>query len=403
MGSLFPQHAFRIFSQTTKFKVNYIMRTTSYAHLYATSYETSVLKILDVLFGSHLNQDIAAQLSAPINEGGLCIEADSRSLNEDEYSLSLKVCSPAIHNILKGIKIPSSGLSSNNYQLRREKPETRAKELENLANSSDIITSKMIKERSCINASLWLHTIPFKWKPLWTLSKMEFQDGLMIRYNLIPLSIPVNCPAPNCGKPFTIVNADSCKYAGLIIRRHDRVKTIIGKHAERAFGLGAVALEPTLGTLTNEAREMIMGNKVDSARADILVSGFLNSHSSSFFDVSIISPICPSNINYPIENILKKTEIRKRKSYEDRILKQFGGNFSPFVISSGGVWGLSALKIMKTIADRIAGNQHELKVEMRRAIRTDISMSLLRSKVQSFHAPRQDVRGQIISLRNVLS
>ena len=60
MVSLFPQHAFRVFSQSMKFKINYSMRTTSSSHLYASCYETRVQKFIHVLFGSHLNQDIAA-------------------------------------------------------------------------------------------------------------------------------------------------------------------------------------------------------------------------------------------------------------------------------------------------------------------------------------------------------
>jgi hypothetical protein len=258
-----------------------------------------------------------------------------------------------------------------------------------------------LSERSNINANLWLYTNPFKWKPLWILSKQEFQDGIRARYNMCPNALVTRCPARDCGELFTITHSDNCKKAGLIIRRHDRIKHIIAKHAENAFGAGSVAIEPSLGSLPKEAAGMIIGNKGDHARADVLVTGFLNPHSSSFFDVCILSPICSSNLNSTIENNLIAAEKRKRKGYEDRIRKQFQGDFLPFVVSSGGAWGPSAIKIMKTISNKLFGGQSEQRSDLRRIFRTDIAMSLIKSKVQGFRAPRQDVKGQFDLLRKL--
>ena len=107
---------------------------------------------------------------------------------------------------------------------------------------SDKVTAKLIIERSHKDANLWLHTNPVKWKPMWKLNKTQFQDGLRIRYNLEPLAIPTYCPALNCGIPLSIEHSDNCKYTGLIIRRHDDIKQIMAKHAEKAFGIGRVAI-----------------------------------------------------------------------------------------------------------------------------------------------------------------
>lgn len=167
--------------------------------------------------------------------------------------------------------------------------------------------------------------------------------------------------------------------------------------------MGSVAVEPPLGPLHTEASGLIVGNKSENARADVLVSGFLNAHTSAFFDVCILSPICSTNLNSSIENNLVAAEKRKRKCYEDRIKKQLHGDFLPFVVSSGGVWGPSAIKIMKTISNKLFDAQSEQRSKWRRNFKTDIAMSLLKSKVQSLRAPRQDVNGQLRLLRNLRS
>ena len=84
---------------------------------------------------------------------------------------------------------------------------------------------------------------------------------------------------------------------------------------------------------------MVIGNKSCNARADVLVSGFLDAHTSAFLDVCILSPICESNLHVTVEKNITGAEKRKRKGCEDRIRRQLGGDFLPFVLSSGGVWG----------------------------------------------------------------
>ena len=85
----------------------------SSAHLNASGYESSITKFIDTLFGSHLTNELVKQLAGPINEGGLGIKSNVRTLNVEQYSRSLTFCAPAIGQILNETSDPSSMLSLN--------------------------------------------------------------------------------------------------------------------------------------------------------------------------------------------------------------------------------------------------------------------------------------------------
>ena len=67
---------------------------------------------------------------------------------------------------------------------------------------------------------------------------------------------------------------------------------------------------------------------------------------SSYFDVSVISAICDTHIEKDVLQSLKLGEKRKNTDYASRIKTQFGSNFYPLLLSSGGALGPMALKII---------------------------------------------------------
>jgi hypothetical protein len=95
MAKLFPQHAFRIFSQSTKFRLNYLVRTAPNAHQHSESYRVSVRTFVESIFGSQLEDAMMDQISPPINEGGLGIDVDIKALGEYQFSNSIKALNPA--------------------------------------------------------------------------------------------------------------------------------------------------------------------------------------------------------------------------------------------------------------------------------------------------------------------
>ena len=270
------------------------------------------------------------------------------------------------------------------------------KEFEEKLNSEHRLRAQELKHS---NTSAWLHCIPVSWKPNLTLPKRDFNDALLTRFYKLPTDLPNVCPSTTCQQPFTAVHAEVCVKGNVINRRHDAIKTIVAGYAERAFGPGSTVIEPTLGPLENEAKAMIDGNTSDNARADIAISNLITPYSSGFVDVSIISPVCETNKNNTVSKSINLAEQKKTNYYQDRIKKQLNGEFLPFVLSTGGVIGKSAKKIINKISHRLANCSEESVVDIKRNLNTDLMMSLIKSRIQGLRASRNNIASQMNKFR----
>jgi hypothetical protein len=65
------------------------------------------------------------------------------------------------------------------------------------------------------------------------------------------------------------------------------------------------------------------------------------------------------------------------------------------------VWGLSAIKTMKTLASKLAGNNKDKNAEIRKSIRTDVCFSLLKARTLAIRAPRSTLENQLFRVRNI--
>ena len=86
------------------------------------------------------------------------------------------------------------------------------------------------------------------------------KDALLLRFNLKPDDLPNTCPARKCTQKFSLTHADIYPLGATVTRRHDHVKRIIGRFAQKALGIASVVIEPPLGALEPEAQQMIKGN-----------------------------------------------------------------------------------------------------------------------------------------------
>uniref|UniRef100_A0A8D9F6M1 Uncharacterized protein n=1 Tax=Cacopsylla melanoneura TaxID=428564 RepID=A0A8D9F6M1_9HEMI len=88
-------------------------------------------------------------------------------------------------------------------------------------------------------------------KDHFNLTASEFRDALAIRYHREPPSMPSSCDG--CGdKAFNLNHALCCKTGGLVTRRHNEVRDVLGELCERAWGI--VVKEPIITEEPNGLR-----------------------------------------------------------------------------------------------------------------------------------------------------
>ena len=86
-------------------------------------------------------------------------------------------------------------------------------------------------------------------------------------------------------------------------------------HAEQAFGCASVDIEPGIGSLDDGAHDIMNGNLSPNARADFAAKDFNGLHRVTYFDVSIVSPVCDSHKNLTIEKAISNVEKKKNGNY----------------------------------------------------------------------------------------
>ena len=99
----------------------------------------------------------------------------------------------------------------------------------------------------------------------------------------------------------------------------------------------------------------------------------------------------------------QRYQLPKRKKvndYSNRIKEQLGGEFLPAIFSTGGGIGNSAKKMINLIAQRLEFNSLEKLSDLKSEIKTDIVMSLLKSRVQSLRCSRSSISDQLKRMRN---
>ena len=205
------------------------------------------------------------------------------------------------------------------------------------------------------------------------------------------------CPARACNSYFSIHHSDSCAKGSTVIRRHDNIKNILARHSERAYGKGSITIEPHLGIMEEAERQIIGGNCEDGARADILIQDPNQLHIDQYLDICVASTVCETNKNQDITQTLDKAEKRKNREYKDRVNTLLGAEFKPLILSSGGVMSKKKKELIEIISKRIRAKTPEEKKTIAQ-IRTEISMSLIKSRVACLRAVKNNLSEQIQQL-----
>ena len=99
-----------------------------------------------------------------------------------------------------------------------------------------------------------------------------------------------------------------------------------------------ICLELGLQKLNDEHFQLQTVNIDDKARLDISANGFWERSERAFFDVRVFNPFAPTNLKHPLESSYCLHEMKKRRQYDECVLKVQQGSFTPLVFSTSGAW-----------------------------------------------------------------
>ena len=395
-----PQQSWSVISRSTKFKSSYLFRTIPSAEAYADSYNEKLEEFLSTILGRQLDEKMINQSTLPIGKGGLGLNINANEYAQQQYNDSQMLTYHLTRYITNDEPRELETWKDIYNNIRNGKKKFWDSKLCSFKETIDETHAKRMDEMQQPGANNWLSCLPVSWKHDWQLTKNDFRDAMNLRFNLLPLDTPMTCVSNQCNEPFTLKHIDICPKGGTITRRHDYVKNILARYAEKAYGSAHITVEPHLGELTEEEIEMLSGNTSKGARADIAILDYQNNQTTSYVDVCVISPICDSNKELDISKLIAKTEKKKNDAYALRVKEHLGGNFLPFILTSGGAVGPMAQKVIKQIVLKLSKHSYDNKRMITDELKGDLSMSLVKSRIQGLRCNRNTVSSQLSNLRN---
>ena len=185
-----------------------------------------------------------------------------------------------------------------------------------------------------------------------TLHKRAFRDAVYLRYGWTPPFLPYNCI---CGNAFSVEHALSCNRGAFPIRCHNEIRDLTAELLSHVCC--NICLEPGLQKLNDEHFQLRSANIDDNARLDISANGFRERSERAFFDVWVFNSFAPTNLKHPLESSYCLHEMKKRRQYDERVLKVEQGSFTPLVFSTSGGMGRQATVFFKRLASLLAGKK----------------------------------------------
>ena len=126
------------------------------------------------------------------------------------------------------------------------------------------------------------------------------------------------------------------------------------------------------------------GNKSGDVRLNFRARGFWRRCKNAYFDIRVTNASTASQINAPLNTILKKHEAEKKRKYNARVMQVESGSFTPLVFSTLGSMGPETAAYHKPLAEKIAQKKDEqfcISQDMlsNLSVRSDLSLALLAS------------------------
>ena len=95
------------------------------------------------------------------------------------------------------------------------------------------------------------------------------------------------------------------------------------------------------------------------ARIDVVAIGLWRRIQIAHMDVRVFHANAPSHRSTPIDQLYRRNESSKKRSYGRRVKEVEGGAFSPLVMSSGGGIGPEFKTVLQTLGYKISARTME--------------------------------------------
>lgn len=187
-----------------------------------------------------------------------------------------------------------------------------------------------------------------------------------------------------CGQKFDVRHALQCKTGGLVINRHDEITDELTDLSAKALKPSMVRAEPRIlpgratETTTAEAGTASV-QKIDPAdRGDLLIRGLWSRATECIIDVRITDLDAASACSRDSHKVLESHEKAKKRKYLQACLDQ-RRHFSPFVLSTDGLFGKEAQTLMQRLAGKLADKWDRPYSHMCAFVRARMSIAAVRA------------------------
>ena len=272
-------------------------------------------------------------ISLPVRLGGLGIPIISETCVLDRQN-SKRMCESQVYKIVHQNQRDDTypefpSLKTICENIRISKTTTNQTTLDHVLVELSPVQKRANEINQTKGSSPWLTSLPLA-DEKFVLNKREFYDAISIRYHWNLKRLPDYCA---CGKRFEVNHAISCLKGGFVHRRHDDLRNVIAKLLDEVSV--EVSIEPPLVPLTGEVLHA-NANKSDEARLDIATRGFWQNYEMEFFDVRVFNPFAKSYEIQTTTSLFKRNENEKKKWYNERVIRNEHGSFTPLIFSANG-------------------------------------------------------------------
>ncbi len=183
----------------------------------------------------------------------------------------------------------------------------------------------------------------------------------MLRYARVPSNLPTSCDGRGESKKSDVNHDLDCKKGGLVTTRHAESRDELRDLLAHVFSPSRVRCEPMInpapmranGTKTHMPSASSLSDSLNADCGGLLVRGFWEKSTDTIIDVCVTNLDSKSYKNLPPKKALERQEKEKEKKY-CKLWENQRHHFTPFVVSTDGIFGFQARTFLKRLAKLLA-------------------------------------------------